>query len=345
VGGRRGARPAAGAALRRLLLLAAIALAASPAARAADWTGTFRLPASAEPVDVSVELHARTAVVTLAPGHGRRVVVPVTRSGGRVRFALPGLPTDVVFAGRAGGGALAGTVSQGRLRGSFLLVPGRSRVLPALGVYRGPDGTGVAIVQAEGLPTWLVELPSGDVHGLDASLTTVGRRLGDTSGAGTLAVRPESLTWTHDGRAATYRRVALRQREVRVGADAATLTLPPGRGPFPAVAMVHGSGPQTREEFQVFAAYCALLGIAVLADDKRGGGQSGGVYPGERATPPTVDVLARDAQAEARFLASLPQVDPRRVGLVGDSQAGWIIPSPPHGSARCASPCRSSGRR
>src|SRR5262249_33676542 len=33
----------------------------------------------------------------------------------------------------------------------------------------------------------------------------------------------------------------------------------------------------------------------------------------------------RDAQAEARYLAKLPQVDPRRVGLLGDSQAGWII--------------------
>jgi dienelactone hydrolase len=122
-----------------------------------------------------------------------------------------------------------------------------------------------------------------------------------------------------------YTRVPLRQREVRVGDVAATLTLPPGAGPFPAVAMVHGSGPHGREEFQVFGAYCALLGIAVLADDKRGIGQSRGRYPGEAATPHTVDVLARDAQAEVRYLASLPQVDATRVGLLGDSQAGWII--------------------
>src|SRR5207244_289981 len=124
---------------------------------------------------------------------------------------------------------------------------------------------------------------------------------------------------------ARYTRVALRQREIRVGVDAATLTLPQGAGPFPAVAMVHGSGPQTREEFQAFAAYCELLGIAVLADDKRGVGQSGGVYPGERASDSTIDVLARDAQVEARFLAALPGIDPARVGLLGDSQAGWII--------------------
>jgi dienelactone hydrolase len=35
-------------------------------------------------------------------------------------------------------------------------------------------------------------------------------------------------------------------------------------------------------------------------------------------------VLARDAQTEARWLATLPQVDAKRVGLFGDSQAGWI---------------------
>lgn len=112
---------------------------------------------------------------------------------------------------------------------------------------------------------------------------------------------------------------------MRVGQIAATLTLPPGRGPFPAVVMTHGSGPNTREEFQVFAAYCELLGIAVIADDKRGIGQSQGRYPGERATPSTIDVLARDAQAEARYLASLPEIDDARIGVLGDSQAGWII--------------------
>jgi pimeloyl-ACP methyl ester carboxylesterase len=89
--------------------------------------------------------------------------------------------------------------------------------------------------------------------------------------------------------------------------------------------MVHGSGATTREEFQVFASYCALLGIAVLADDKRGVGQSTGTYPGERATPATVDRLARDAQAEVRYVASLSQIDRTRIGLFGDSQAGWII--------------------
>jgi pimeloyl-ACP methyl ester carboxylesterase len=89
--------------------------------------------------------------------------------------------------------------------------------------------------------------------------------------------------------------------------------------------MVHGSGPETRSAFQAFAAYLELLGIGVLADDKRGVGESSGVYPGELATASTIDILARDAEAEVRYLAKLPRVDPTRVGLFGASQAGWII--------------------
>jgi pimeloyl-ACP methyl ester carboxylesterase len=136
-----------------------------------------------------------------------------------------------------------------------------------------------------------------------------------------LNVRAGNLVWGTK----TYARVPLRQEEVRVGALAGTLTLPPGEGPFPAAVWLHGSGVQTRAEAQVFALFCALHGIAVLAYDKRGVGQSIGVYPGERATESTVDVLARDGQAAARFLAAQPEVDPKRVGLIGDSQAGWLI--------------------
>jgi pimeloyl-ACP methyl ester carboxylesterase len=279
------------------------------AAIAHSWVGTYQLPAGAQPVQIAVALQGSTATVALGPGHASRQTVRASLRNGRLRFTLPG---GVVFDGSS--------VRHGALRGKVTLHAGSSRVLPALGLYRGPHGTGVAIVQAAGLPTWLVELPSGDVHGMNASLTQAGARLADTTGA-RVSVTAGALTW----RGVRYARVVLRQREVRVGKIAATLTLPPGRGPFPAVVMTHGSGEHGREEFQVFAAYCELLGIAVIADDKRGVGESGGVYPGEAATAPTLDVLARDAQAEARYLRSLREIDKTRIGVLGDSQAGWVI--------------------
>jgi pimeloyl-ACP methyl ester carboxylesterase len=90
--------------------------------------------------------------------------------------------------------------------------------------------------------------------------------------------------------------------------------------------MVHGAGASGRGEFDVFSVFLALHGIAVLADDKRGVGESGGTYPGDQASNATINVLSHDAEAEARYLATLPQIDSSRIGLFGDSQAGWIIP-------------------
>ena len=311
----------------RLALLALVACVAgsgcaqSTRVASGAWTGSFRLPASADPVTVSVELRGTSAVVSMGYGHPARSRVAVqTSRGSAARFELPGLPANVVFAGTVRGNTFEGDVTQGALRGTFRLARGDSQTLPLFGLYRSPAGDAVAVVRATGFAPWLVELPSGRVHGIGPSLT-VGSRLGDASGAGRLARTATGLSW----RGARYDRVPLRQLEVRVGADAATLTLPPGRGPFPAVAMVHGAGPQTREEFQVFSAYCALLGIAVLADDKRGVGQSTGLYPGEAATSTSLGELARDARAEVGFLRSLPQIDAHRVGLFGDSQAGWIV--------------------
>jgi pimeloyl-ACP methyl ester carboxylesterase len=285
---------------------------------AADWTGAYSLPASAQPVAISVRLHGAHATVSLGPGHASATEVVAAIKGAHVRFAFPGLPQNVAFDGTVRGGRLAGSVRQGKLRGTFSLRRGVSRVVRQLGVYRSDAGAGVALTEADGLSPFLIELPSGATHGVGPSLT-VGNRLGDTRGNGAIAVDATGFTWngTH------YARLPLRQREVRVGADAATLTLPPGAGPFPAVAMVHGSGARTRDEFDIFTAWFALNGVAVLADDKRGVGESGGSFV-DAATASNIDRLALDAQEEVRFLAKLPQIDAKQIGLFGDSQAGWI---------------------
>jgi pimeloyl-ACP methyl ester carboxylesterase len=285
------------------------------------WTGTYTLPATASPVAIDVRVHSSRATVALGPGHSAAQTVAVTLRGRRIRFVLPGLPQNVVFDGTVRDGRLSGGVRQGALRGTFSLRRGVSKVLELLGVYRSAAGAGVAVTEADGLPPTLIELPSGAVHGVGPSLT-VGRRLGDTRGNGAIVADAAGFTWS----GTRYARLALRQREVRIGVDAATLTLPPGPGPFAAVAMVHGSGPRTRDEFDIFTAYLALNGIAVLADDKRGVGESQGAYPGDEASAANIDLLARDARREVAFLATLPQVDTTRIGLFGDSQAGWISP-------------------
>lgn len=97
--------------------------------------------------------------------------------------------------------------------------------------------------------------------------------------------------------------------------------------PDAAVVLVHGSdqAPRMRE----FASLLAEKGIAVLTYDKRGVGESGGIYAGpevgtNNVDPANLTLLAEDANAAVNILHQQDKNIP--VGLVGFSQAGWIIP-------------------
>ena len=57
-----------------------------------------------------------------------------------------------------------------------------------------------------------------------------------------------------------------------------SLDLPHGAGPFPAIVAGHGSGRVTRQQMEGFAARWTAMGFAVLRFDKRGVGESTGVY-------------------------------------------------------------------
>lgn len=109
---------------------------------------------------------------------------------------------------------------------------------------------------------------------------------------------------------------------------AGTLTVPPGAGPFPAVVLITGSGPQDRDEtllghkpFLLLADTLTRRGIAVLRYDDRGTAQSTGAF----ATAVGRD-FADDAAAAAAWLRTRPKIDPARVGLLGHSEGGLIAP-------------------
>jgi dipeptidyl aminopeptidase/acylaminoacyl peptidase len=106
------------------------------------------------------------------------------------------------------------------------------------------------------------------------------------------------------------------------------LYLPMAEAPVPGVVMVHGSGRRVRDESQRLAIAMAEAGFAVLRYDKRGVGDSEGSYSGvgPANSERVLSLLADDARAGARFLAAQAAVDEARVGLIGNSQAGWIIP-------------------
>lgn len=106
------------------------------------------------------------------------------------------------------------------------------------------------------------------------------------------------------------------------------LDLPPGAGPFPAFVFGHGSGRVTKEVGAAFASRLRAAGYAVLRYDKRGVGASTGVYEGVGVgnSERMIGVLAGDMAAGAAFLATRPEIDAQRIGLIGFSQAGWIMP-------------------
>jgi hypothetical protein len=91
--------------------------------------------------------------------------------------------------------------------------------------------------------------------------------------------------------------------------------------------MLHGSEQGTRDNFgnQLMAHYMISRGFAILNYDKRGVGESGGTYQ-EAASASNLQKLAEDAVAGVGYLASNPEIDVKRIGLIGFSQAGWVIP-------------------
>ena len=101
------------------------------------------------------------------------------------------------------------------------------------------------------------------------------------------------------------------------------------KNPFAAVVIVHGSDPVKRE--MEFAKRLAKEGIAVLTYDKRGVGESGGVYVGPSVGTNNIDttnlnLLSSDANEAVKTFRSYLKDKKTPIGLVGFSQAGWIIP-------------------
>ncbi len=109
---------------------------------------------------------------------------------------------------------------------------------------------------------------------------------------------------------------------------AGTLTLPPGKGPFPAVLLITGSGPQDRNEtifnhcpFLVLADYLTRQGVAVLRVDDRGVGKSTGDF-----SQATSEDFALDVLAGIEYLKTRKAINPKQIGLIGHSEGGLIAP-------------------
>ncbi|MGH8054041.1 MAG: alpha/beta hydrolase [Stenotrophomonas sp.] len=119
---------------------------------------------------------------------------------------------------------------------------------------------------------------------------------------------------------------------VPIGADGknslpATLALPKGKGPFPAVVLVHGSGPQDRDEttgpnrpFLDIARGLAAQGIAVLRYEKRTHARPQDFTGAFSIDDETTD----DAVSAVTALANTTGIDPKHLYVLGHSQGGML---------------------
>jgi uncharacterized protein len=141
---------------------------------------------------------------------------------------------------------------------------------------------------------------------------------------------------------AEYRRpsyatpAAFQEREVQVGSGEwalpGTLTMPVGKGPFPAVVLVHGSGPNDRDEtvgankpFCDLACGLASRGIAVLRYEKRTkqhAAKCAAIMDSLTVKEETID----DALAAVSLLRHTEKVAPSEIFLLGHSLGGMLVP-------------------
>jgi pimeloyl-ACP methyl ester carboxylesterase len=122
-----------------------------------------------------------------------------------------------------------------------------------------------------------------------------------------------------------YLEEAIQARNGAVSLDG-TLTRPKGDGPFPAVVLISGSGPQNRDSelfdhrpFLVLADALTRAGVLVVRYDDRGVGKSTGSREGA-----TMRTYASDAGAFVSLLKKRPDVSV--VGLIGHSEGGQVAP-------------------
>jgi len=114
----------------------------------------------------------------------------------------------------------------------------------------------------------------------------------------------------------------------------AQLTFPAiGEGPFPSVLLVPGAGPAdmnytagiNAKLFWQIAQYLSERGFVVLRYDKRGIGDNSTIINNNLWINLTYGDLKQDAEKALNVLLLQPEVDAKRISIIGHSEGGEIV--------------------
>jgi len=271
------------------------------------------------------------------------------QENGVLEFTLQRGSSELKCTGTLRGDSIVGTIEIQASHGAFQLrkVADREfqRLPHALGAYRSGDGRLISVAKfgfGDGVERlslldskiglWGMLLRQADSrfsfmparYAPYPETMEVEFTLGASSAAHTVRLIDKGKVVAVARRIEPYREEAVRF----TSADAVlsgTLIKPARRPPHPAIIILHSSGYQSRNGpvgyFRLLANYFAAQGIATLIYDKRGVGESTGQWASA-----SFDDLAGDGLKAVEFLKSQRDIDPKRIGLWGISQGGWIAP-------------------
>jgi uncharacterized protein len=293
-------------------LLIAVALSqgcarvSTPVAQAPAATGPARpAPETALPATLPPPTATPAAAPTASATASTTAASPVGQWKGQMEFSGQQVPVEMKLSGE--GSALKGTVSFPQSGAIDATLDKLSHQNGKLHMEVGPAPGNLVF--------------EGEVRGDNISGTFAQPGLEGTFALERMqvvAVATETLPYKAD-------EVTFRNGDATL---AGTLTLPEGSGPFPAVALVSGSGAENRDEeilgfkiFRIVADHLTRNGIAVLRYDDRGIGGSSQVSHDD-----TSETYAGDAAAAVQFLKGRPEINPKQIGLLGHSEGGIIAP-------------------
>jgi uncharacterized protein len=201
-----------------------------------------------------------------------------------------------------------------------------------LGAYQQQTGTHTGDIQGYHAVYVTTQFEKGPID-----VRVVFNAQGQISGMQFVPVESGSATPETSGAPDYAKPDTFHEADVTVGSGQwalpGTLSIPNGDGPFQAVVLVHGSGPNDRDEtigpnkpFRDLAWGLASQGIAVLRYDKRTFAHKDILTPDLVAKLTVKEETTDDTLLAAQLLRQTQGIDPKRVFVLGHSLGATLAP-------------------